>query len=292
MNRNAINLFVLAVASTTMGGCIGMTPFPDSAHAGDTVAIAAGWRHYYTRNNVTVTITPSSGSAIVLPPNSPAVRAIVNLYPDPVSSLIVSTGSGQDLTPSARQFASQTNNFFTQGDNDWWETTVYLDLPGNLPMGATTIQISNPQGENSSTQLEIIPGTGQPNQFQTTVGGLSADQLHSLERVGHYTINFSGSTIPFAIQLDLTHNPDVDHGGSGRAYVVNTRGDLKNLAWKDDGTNLRLVLTPAKPAVPGKIKDFKCYVGGGIGGLQVSSVKAFDINGNLVSGVTASISTD
>jgi hypothetical protein len=286
-----MNGFVFILAIVALGGCIGTRTFHDAARAGDTVALAAGWKHYYTRDNITVTITPSSGSSIVLPPNSPAVRAIVNLYPDPISSVMASPGSGQDLTPSAQSYASQVNTFFTFGDKDWWQTTVFLDLPSTLPVGTANININNPQGENLNAQVEIIPGTGQPNGFQATTGAITPSQLASLERVGHYTISFSGSTIPFAIQIDLSHNPDVDHGGTGRAYVVNPRGDLKNVAWKDDGTNLRLILTPAKGLVLGNMKDFKCYVAGGITGLQVVNVKAFDINGNPISEVTASVTS-
>jgi hypothetical protein len=289
MRKQTMNIFLSILAVVALSGCIGTTTFHDTARAGDTVALAAGWKHYYSRDNITVTITPSSGSKIVLLPNDLAVRAVVNLYPDPVSSVIVSPGSGQDLTPSAQNYASAVNNWFTFGDKDWWETTVYLDLPGTLPTGTTAININNPQGESFDTSVAVVAGTGHPIQFQTTIGALNVSQLAALERVGHYTVSFSGSTTPFAIQLSLSHNPDMDNGGVGRAYVVNPRGDLKNVVWRDDGTTTRVILTPTKGQPLASIKDFKFYVAGGVTALQLTSIKAVNINGSPVMGVTANI---
>ncbi len=273
-----------------LAGCTGSRPFHDVARAGDTVAIAAGWKHYYSRDNITVTITPSSGSPIVLAPNDPAVRAVVNLYPDPISSLLVSQRTGQDLTPAAQTYAWMVGQSATGGDADWWQTTVFVDLPVSLPAGTTTVEITNPQNETVSSEFDIVPGTGQANPFEAQGNGpLNPNQLASMERIGHYTLSFSGSTIPFAIQIDLVHNPDMNNGGSGKAYVVNPRGDLKNVAWKDDGTHLRMILTPASGSALNNMKEFKCYVAGGVTGLLATSVKAFDINGNPVSGVTATV---
>lgn len=289
MSIKSLN-FVLIILLAALGGCVGAQTFHETARAGDTVAVAAGWKHYFTRDNITVTITPSSGSPIVYLPNDPAVRAAVNLYPDPLSSLLVSAETKQDLTPSAQTYASLVSGNFTQGDKDWWQTTVFVDLPSSLPTGGATISITNPQGESVSSDVGIVAGVGQPTTFEATTGALNVYQLASMERVGHYTIRFSGTTIPYAIQIDLLHGPDVDHGGTGRAYVVNPRGDIKNTAWKDDGSNLRVILTPVTGAALGTIKDYKFYVAGGITGLQLVNVKAIDVNGNPVTGVTAAVS--
>jgi len=110
-----------------------------------------------------------------------------------------------------------------------------------------------------------------------------------MQRAGHYTVNISGSTVPYAVQLDLVHAPDVDHGGAGKAHVINPRGDIKNVSWRDDGSNLRVMLMPAKGVALGNMKDFKFYVAGGVTGLNIISVKAVDTNGNPVAGVTGSI---
>jgi hypothetical protein len=287
MIKHPVNLLLLAFA--LLGGCVGARTFHDVARAGDTVALAAGWKQHFRRDNTTVIIYPSAGTPIVYPPNHPGVRGIINLYPDPVSSLIVSDRTGQDLTPSAQSYAQNVNTLFTSDDNDWWETTIFLDLPGSLPAGATALAVSNPFGETSYSFLEIVPGTGKKNAFSSTIGDLTDGQIGSLERVAHYTVKFAGNTVPFAIQIDMSHAPDVDHGGSGRPHVANPRGDMKNIAWSDTGTSLRAIITPAKAQPLGSLLDYKFYVTGGITGLSVVSVKAFDINGNPVSGITASL---
>jgi hypothetical protein len=270
-------------------GCVGARTFHEVARAGDTVAVAAGWKHNFSRDNITVTITPSSGSPIVYPPNDPAVRAAVNLYPDPLSSLLVSPQIGQDLTPSARTYASVISNNYTNHDSDWWQTTVFVDLPDSLPSGTATISITNPQGESVSPTVDIVDGVGQPNSFDATTGPINGSQLASMERVGNYVVRFAGSTIPYAIQVEIVHDPDKAHGGTGVAYVINPRGDIKNVTWSDTGSNLRVILIPAHGVVLSDMLDYKFYVTGGVNNLNVLSVKAVDVDGNPVSGVTASI---
>jgi len=289
MRKLLMSIFVLTSMGIMLGGCVGARTFHEIARAGDTVAVAAGWKHHFTRDNITVTITPSSGAPIVLPPNDPAIRAVVNLYPDPVSSILVSQETGQDITPYARTYADMVSGTFTQGDKDWWQTSVFVDLPPNLPVGNTAIDITTAQGESATSVVEIVSGTGSPNTFQTTFTPLNDNQLLSMQRAGHYTVNISGSTVPYAVQLDLVHAPDVDHGGAGKAHVINPRGDIKNVSWRDDGSNLRVMLMPAKGVALGNMKDFKFYVAGGVTGLNIISVKAVDTNGNPVAGVTGSI---
>jgi hypothetical protein len=271
-------------------GCAGTRTFHDLARAGDTVAVAAGRVEGFSRNNITVTITPSSGSPVVYGPNNPAIRAVINLYPDPVSSLLVSMETQQDLTPAAQTYGGMLLNQIPDREKDWWQTSVFIDLPASLPTGQTWIEISNPAGGYTYSELEIVPGTGSPNKFEANINGpLNANQFASMERLPHFTVGFSGTAVPFAIQVDLAHAPDADNGGSGRAYVINPRGDLKNVTWSDTGTSMRVIITPATTQALSNIHDYKFYVAGGVTGLGVSSVKAVDINGNAVSGVTATV---
>jgi hypothetical protein len=276
-----------------LGGCIGARTFHEVARAGDTVVVAAGRIKNFSRENITVTVWPSNwnsgGNPTVYAPNDPSVRAVVNLYPDPVSSLLVSMETNQDLTPEARQYGGVVKNQIPGGEKDWWTTSVFVDLPANLPVGTTPIEISNPSGEYAYSEVEIVSGVGTPNTFLSTWGGLNSNQLASMGRVAHFTVDFNASTIPFAIQVNLSHSPDVDHGGSGRVYVINPRGDLKNVTWTDTGTNMRVIIFPAKAQALSNVHDYKFYVAGGVTNLNVLSVKAVDINGNNVSGVTATI---
>ncbi len=290
MSNSKTKLMLLLSWFLVLGGCAGARTFHELARAGDTVVVAAGRMTNYSRNNITVTITPSSGDPIVYAPNNPAVRAVINLYPDPVSSLLVSMATDQDLTPYAQTYGSIVIGNVPNNEHDWWTTSVFVDLPTNLPTGTTWIEITNPAGEYTYSSLDIVSGAGTPNKFNAQINGpLSLNQIASMERVTHFTVGFNGSTTPFAIQVDLTHSPDVDHGGSGRAYVVNPRGDLKNVTWTDTGTSMRVIILPAKSQALGNIHDYKFYVAGGITNLTVLNVKAVDINGNNVTGVTATV---
>lgn len=290
-NRSVLGLAVamLVVLVAALTGCAGTKTFSETARAGDTVALAAGWKHRFTRDNITVTITPSSGGAIVYGPNDPAVRVIVNFYPDPVSSIMVSRQTDQDLTQGARTYA-QTLSEFTGTGADWWQTTVFLDLPVSLPTGTANIRIDNPQGESVRAALDIVSGVGTPAQLASNPGGpLNVYQLASLERVPHKTVNFSGATIPYAIEVALAHDPDVDHGGVGRAGIINPRGEIKNLQWRGTGSALHVIMMPAGQSPLSNLVDFKFFVAGGIANLAVVDVHAYDIDGNPVPGITASL---
>ena len=186
-------------------------------------------------------------------------------------------------------------NFFTGPDRDWWQTLVFVDLPATLPTGITEVYIytgdSLAPTENVSSLLEITTGTGRPHNFEAAVlGPLYDDQFRSIGRVPHYTVTFSGSTLPHAIQVDLSHDPDANNGGVGKAHVVNALGYVKNVAWNDDGTNMRVIITPARESIIQDMLDFKFYVAGGVTNLAVVSVHAFDINGEeIIPVVTATV---
>lgn len=290
LRANLFSLIGILVLIQFVVGCSGVHTYPAFARAGDTVSIAAGWKQDFSKNNILVTITPSSGSQIFYFPGNPSIRAVVNLYPDPLSSLIVSTETGQELTPYATTYASLINAGFTKGDNDWWQTTVFIDLPDTLPVGNTTIEVSSSSGELATSTFEIIAGAGQPEAFLADPGGpISIDQLASMERVQNYQVLFDSAVIPYAIQAEFSHLPDLNNGGTGKAYVVNPRGDLKNISWSDDGTNLKVMIVPAQAKYLGAMSDFKFYVAGGISGLTVTNIQAVDDTGNPLAGVTANL---
>lgn len=280
----------MSLLALLLGGCAGVQTFPNVARSGDTIAVAAGWKQQFARQDLSVIIVAVDGRVVVYPPGDPAVRAVVNFYPDPLSSIVVSDRINQDLTPYARTYADAVNQNFTNGDPDWWQTTVFVDLPTGLAVGTANVTVVNRQGFSTTTQVQIIPGVGSPAPFAAqVVGPLQAQQLAALERVPHYALRFSGVTLPHAIQLDLQHAPDAAHGGSGRAHVVNPRGDQKNIAWRDDGQHLRVLITPVRDGALDSFADFKFYVAGGVTNLTLVSLRAVDVDGNTVPGVNVEL---
>lgn len=287
-----IRIVFLALLALLVVGCAGTESFGRYARAGDTVSLAVGLRQNLSKSNITVEITPvATGVPIIYGPGHPAIRAVFNLYPDPLSSVVVSPMVGEDLTPYAQFYASLVESNFTGPDGDWSQTVVFLDLPADMPVGRAQIQVSGAgYADPPASVVQIIDGAGFPAAFSTEGGSLTVNQLDALQRVGNHVVSFSGPTVPHAIQVDLRHDPDRDSGGIGKAHVVNTRGDIKNVAWRSDGMNLRVILTPASAGSLSDLADFKFYIAGGIEGLYVVEARAYDASGNVVPGVFAAVS--
>lgn len=285
-----------------MAGCAGTVTIPASARAGDTIVLGAGWTKKFARNSLTVTITDAASNVTTYQPGNAAVRGVINLYPDPLSYLVVGARTSGHLFPSMYQagnsFGTVINYTNTQLDPDWWETSVFLDLPPNMAVGTAQVSFASSSGGTyGPVQVQIIPGQGASETFTTTQGTLNSYMVESLERSPVSVVQFSGgSTLADSIQVDLTHDPDSSAGGTGKTFVVNPRGEMKNLSWKDNGTSLRVLLTTSGD---GTSKDpylttymwkyFKFYVTGGVTGVQLQNVKAYDINGDLITGVTATV---
>jgi len=176
-----------------------------------------------------------------------------------------------------------------------------------MASGDATITIQTPPGpdqESTSTLVNIVSGTGKAHDFSaiTETGiafGMADQHMQALERVNHSVVNFTGSTLPYALQIDLTHDADKDAGGDPKAeaYVSNPTGHIKSIAWSDDGFNTRIILMPNRDIDISDFKDFKIYLAGITGwtildatpGDPVGNIQAFDINGVAVEGVVASI---
>ena len=61
-----------------------------------------------------------------------------------------------------------------------------------------------------------------------------------------------------------------------RTFAVNPLGYKKNLAWNDDGTELKVIMTPSSNAAFDDMKDYKFYIAGGVTNVLVTDVQAFD----------------
>lgn len=296
-NMNRSTIILILIFGFVLGGCGGLESFPYSARSGDTVALAVGWKKAFDREALTITITPSTGSPIVYEPGHAAVRAVINLYPDPLSSLVIGVRTGPDAGFNSGYTYGSMVNYLTGYDPDWWQTSVFIDLPDDLPVGTAMIDLQSTSGEAYQIPVQILAGQGSPQLFRAEMlgMGMSTTQLESLERTRHYTVTFDGGdAYPAAIQVDLTHDPDSSAGGSGKAFVVDPRGELKNISWTSNGTNMRVLLTPAGMndwEDPFKVnsawKFYKFYIAGGISNVQVQDVLAYDINGNVLEGVSA-----
>jgi len=310
MGRVAMNtgklLPWLMLCLTIVQGCTGQRTFGLVARAGDTVALATGWNQPVTRDNLTVQFSDVNNTVVATyNPGDERIRAVVQLYTDPISKLMVEYATGQTSGVGALNgptVGSYVDSGYTNHDADWNQTVVYLDLPTTLPQGVASIVLSGPNGvltngtmsgdgsqvPISPIKVNVISGTGVSNPLNSQGGGNGAS-LPLMERHGYYTVTFTGSTIPDSIQVNLTHP-----AGTTKPWVVNPRGDLKNVAWHDDGaTNLRVLLTTSHGVPLADMKHFKFYVASGVplaGLLTVADVIAYDASGNRVPDIVAAAS--
>ena len=283
-------IFTLLICLSLVS-CGGTRTFHEYARAGDTIAIPVGMQADFNKDNITVTITPSIGTPIILDASDPAIRAIINFYPDPVSNMIVSREIDEDLTPYAKSYADATL-FTTNNDKDYFQTTVFLDLPLTLPEGLTEIQVANTSGTQHMATLDIISGTGIANSFTSNFNDgllLNENMLDSLSRSSHTTISLTSDIIPHAVEILFTHDPEITIECTGKAFVINPLGYRKNLTWVDDGINLKVIMLQSNDGIINNMNDYKFYIAGTTTNLQLVSVQGYDINGNDVTGVSSTL---
>lgn len=283
----------LVVALMGLMGCAGHQTFNHLARSNDTVAVAAGWMQTFTRDTMRVTITDFNGTQTIYEPGNPNVRAVINMYPDPASNIVVSRETGINIgSPAAATEAGLINSNYTGGDNDWWQTIVFVNLADNMALGDADVLIESIDPvtsqvvETASSTVEVIPGVGEALPFSAMYPwgipfNLSSNQLRSLERSSNYQIDFAfigGTEIPAAISLELMHDPDIDNGGAGRAYVVNPTSETKSINWVDNGTVAKAIILPVTSSGFTSLVDFKFYVSG-IDNVVVSNLQAFNQDG-------------
>ena len=289
--------WLLVLVSLGLGGCVGTQTFTTAARSGETVMLAVGWQKQLVRQNLTVTITPASGAPVTYLPGDARVRGVVNLYPDPLSSAVVDTQTGQ--SSPAGTIGNMINSMVTlsadgvTNDNEWCQTSVMMDLP-TVATGTATINIVDSQGAViPPISVEILSGSSAQNKFNIlppnnastlNLTSVFPQSIHSMERAPHSLLIFSGPTIPHSMQLTFAHTPSV-----GKTWIVNPRGDIKSVEWTDNGSNITVVLAPVQGVTLSQWLDFKFYIAGGLSGLTLTSLKAYDISGNPVAGVVPAI---
>lgn len=270
----------LALISIIPGltGCAGTKAFTTAARAGDTVALAVGWNKNVSRANLSAVITQAGGGAPVnYSPGNSNIRAVFNMYPDPVSRLVVGTETNQGLGYNANVHGASLGSLVTGDDKDLSQTMVLLNLPASLAVGNATIDLYAGATPLSSHTVQILSGAGSANLFEGATSSLTAEQLRTLERAAASVVTFSAVNVPHSIYLEVPHT-----FGVGVPWVVNPRGDLKNVSWTDTGSVLKIVITPVSGASIPKIGHFKFYISGGLTGFGAPYVKAYDVNGSLL----------
>lgn len=275
-------LLWLLLALGLLAGCAGTYSFPNRARANETISLQLGWHPNISRQDVTVTITDSASVQRVFQPGSARVVALYNVYPDPASNMVVGVQTNQNMGNN-EHFMPGLISSSTGGDTEWSQTMMLLNLPVSMATGPATISVSGPGGPlTDPINIEIEPGQGNPTVFESQANGNVPPR--TMERAPHYTVSFSGSVIPHSMQVTLAHTP-----GVGTTWVTFPRGDLMSAGWSDTGSLITIILSPTKGMSAGSMSAFKFYVAGGVTGLTLNNLKAYDVNGNLMAGVSTTI---
>lgn len=289
----AMSLVILMLVA----GCAGQQAFTTAARPGETVMLAVGWKQKLIRNDLMVTITPQSGPAVTYSPGDPRIRTLIQGYPDPVSKLVVSDRAGISYPKSGLHNGSDYNtlspNFgnlvrnSTAQENDWSNTMVFVDLPTPLAAGTASIGLfARGVAVTTPISIEVLPGSaGGPNGFtMSNYSGLGA-MIRSAERAPHFTVRLqeASGVIPHSVQIDFIRTLAAE----GQPWVTHGRGDIQNILWSDNGTLLKVMITPVNGMTVDRLSDFKFYVTGSVTDITVNSVRAYDVAGNLLSGFSA-----
>lgn len=276
-------------------GCTGVNTFTTGARPGETIAVAIGYQQKVNRNNLTIYVTPQSGSPYTYGPGDTRIRTVFQAYPDPVSKLVV---ADRAHTTYGTQFPDYIIDAWgngvrnlTNGDNDWSETFVLFDLPTDIANGAASLQFTS-GGLNLTAApitIQVLPGPAASTQPFQYFNGTYPNQAPYTggERASHFVVNFTGpeGTIPNSIEAVFSRTL----GSTGDPWVTHGRGDLKNLMWSDSGSEIKVMLTPVKGEPLTSLKDLKFYVTGSVTTLSLVSLKAYDVSGNPLSGFDAVI---
>lgn len=225
MKNNYIKLLSLLVlcAWTLLSGCNSVNTFPSIARPGDTVSLMIGGSAMANKNNVTATFTDAAGQNWDLQALG-LVRSVFNLRTD-------GRAYGAHYSPYMDSYFP-----WLAGRHEPLQTVLVTDLPQGAAVGQANLAISVNVDDNSSgvgspfnVKLEIIPGTGAPEQFSrgASSGNLAVD-FGRLETAPNAKVMFgNGTTFIGAASLVIGYNNTLVHGTDMNIYVPEStvRGD-------------------------------------------------------------------
>jgi hypothetical protein len=284
-----------------MQGCTMVQTYPLAARAGDTITIAPGSLDGATKTNLTVQYYSDSNPST--PVNlSSNIRSVFNITPDRTSP--VWTSSMADSIPASSGHGP-------------WQTVIALDLPTTgLPLGPGNIRVTLGAGVVEPTNahtvagvnmaLEILPGTGTPNLFQYMAESSSTTpstgSLNDLMPGRQYVVkpnmaapaNNAYAAAEYAFYMPLRNISDglsptnladyirviLDAHPGNDAYQVGLR-------WRRDGDNIIVYVTSPQNQVWDRMTRFSVVLSSDApfnfsGTATITSVKYFDVNGNMV----------
>jgi hypothetical protein len=182
------------------------------------------------------------------------------------------------------------------------QTVMVADLPANVAPGAATLTFSLNAADNSSgiadpfsVKLEIIPGSGSPDQFlrkDSLSGTKPPAELGKLEPAPHAKISFASGSVIGAASLKISFNSAVLNGNDINIYTPESTvrdsafgATQRMVYWRQDGQNLYVDIV-APQGVNGKyLQLFVIHPKGlsGSPGLALIDAKVYGVDGSVIS---------
>ena len=306
------NIILTLCCLVLLQSCVAVQTFPIAARAGDTITLAVGSPDGMTKANTTLTFTPTvdgvpTGAPIDI---SAGIRSIVKINPDETSGLALFSARNVDVLERDAKHGA-------------WLSMIVLDLPDAtvLPVGEGVIDVTTSASYSQfspviwpSIGIEILPGTGVSNQFSYEWGGSTQlGNLKNLESLIQVVARPDVSILPGAfaaaeikLNIPMQKKTDGSYVDNSLIRVVHdesnaTRSKQVQMFWSRIGDEITInFLSPSgtmsinemRFSVVLYAKSTKRYVYEFVDppGPTVSSVKVFDVNGDVTVGDAAAYS--
>ena len=304
MKHTAKAVYFLAwitVGFSVLAGCVTVQPFPQTARAGDTITLAVGSPDDLKPANTTVTFVPDSApdTPINLTSN---VTSIFKVYPDKTSNAWMNQAAPID----------------SSSGHGAWMTIIALNLPSSMPAGTGKVYVSttgavypnNAHAVNGvAINMEILPGTGGANPLQylpyswstqPNTGKLSwlkpsPQVIVRVPQSSGYTSNVTYGAIEVRVHAQTQDSSGLPLTDDYLAVVFDDQQQHLNSrvqsTWSRSGDDFLVTFLSPIGTMQSYEARFSILVWPGygsqiVGAPTLTSVKYFDVNGNLVSGPT------
>jgi hypothetical protein len=270
--------------------CTGVNTFPMIARAGDTVSIMVGGSENARKETVAVMLQDINGRTWDLKALG-LVRSVFDLRMD---------GRAEGLHYSP----------YLESDISWIighepvQTVLVADLPPNVAPGKALLTISLNASDSSSgiadpftVKLEIVPGSGNPDQFlrkDSQSGTELPAELGKLEPAPHAKISFATGSVIGAASLKISFNSAVLNGNDINVYApestVRKTGGVfgktqRMVYWHQDGQNLFIDVV-APQGITGKYLQLYVIHPKGLSGspgIALTSSVVYGVDGSVIS---------
>lgn len=290
-----INIFGLVAlcGGLLLAGCTSVNTFPNIARPGDTISFMVGGSAQARKENVSVTLTDSAGQSFDLQALG-LVRSVFNLRAD-------GRAVGQHYSPYLDSYISWAFG------HEPLQTVMVTDLPANAAPGSATLTVTlNGIADNSSgtgagpftVSLEIIPGSGSPEQFlHPTLGATPPVDFAQLETAPNAQITFgTGNTLIGAASLVIDFDETVVNPADLNLYVPEstvrgsstdpgTFGKTQRMVyWHQDGQKLYVDIIAPQGIDPRYLQFYVVHPPGlaGSPAFTILSAQVYGTDGNPI----------